>query len=265
MKKNTRTWLGAIFLVAAVGMSAQGCGYIGKIKAKDRLNKGASAYNRGEYDDALKLLKEAMELDPDSEQVKLFYAATLYAKYSLSGEETFAREALAEYEQIHQGDPANADAVAYIAVIYGNLGDKEKQREWTLKRLELPGVTDRSKAEIYYTLGQGYFGDSFELTQKYRVTDDPPAANVPEDQLTPLREAQRRAMEYLNQAIALDPEYADAYTYLNLTYREQAKIEKDLSAKKALVKQADEVRANAIELNKLKAEQKAKEPPPATP
>ncbi len=255
MKKRVIPRAVALVLLSALGIGAQGCGFVSKIKAKDRLNKGANAYNRGDYDDAIRLLKEATQLDPASEQIKLFYAATLYAKFSLSGDEQFARDSLKLYDAIHQADPNNPDAIAYIAIIYGNLGDKEKQREWTKKRLELPSLTDQQKAEIYYTLGQSYYNDSFQLTQRYRVTDDPPAANVPDDQLPALRDVQRLAFENLNQAIALDPEYGFAYTYLNLAYREQAKIEKDMRAKKELVKKADEIRAKAIELNKRKQEQ----------
>jgi tetratricopeptide (TPR) repeat protein len=257
-----------------VGMSA--CGFLNTVKAKDNLNRAAAAYNHGDYDQALMLLEKALTLDPDLPQLKPYYGATLYAKYNLSGEERYVQKALDVYKQIYETEskkPAPdektlSNAVAYIAVIYDNLGDKEKKREWMLKRLELPGATPQSKAEVYYGLATGYWQDSFEITQKYVAGRVPePTYDVPEEQVPKVRELANKGLEYVEQALALNSEYGDALTYKNLLLRELAKVEKDPKVKKQLMDQADQTRSKALDLKKRMEEQQQQQqqPPPPAP
>jgi tetratricopeptide (TPR) repeat protein len=249
-------------LALMVGMS--GCGFLNTIKAKDNLNRAAAAYNHGDYDQALALLEEALTLDPDLPQLKPYYGATLYAKYNLSGEEEYVRKALDVYQEIYnqerQKESPDAqtlnNSIAYIAVIYGNLGEKEKKREMMLERLKVPGVTPQEQAEVYYGLGTEYWQDSFEITQKYVVPRPPePTYEVPEEEAPKVRELANKGLEYIEQALALEPEYGDAWTYKNLLLRELAKLEKVASAKKRFIDQADEARNRALELIKRKQEE----------
>ncbi|MBI3951082.1 MAG: tetratricopeptide repeat protein [Acidobacteria bacterium] len=251
-------------IALALVIGASGCGFLNTVKAKDHLNRAAQAYNAGDYDTALGLLKQALELDPNLPQLKPYYGATLYAKYNLSGEEQYVQEALKVYQEIYQQESQNpnpdektlSNSVAYIAVIYDNLGDKDKKREWMLKRLDLPGMTPVDKAEVYYGLGTGYWQDSFEITQKYIINKPPePEYQVPEEEAVKVREFANKGLEYINQALSLNPEYGDALTYKNLLLRELAKVEKDPKAKKQLLEQADAARNKALEILKRKQEQ----------
>lgn len=259
--KQVGLW--SIALALVVGIS--GCGFLNTVKAKDNLNRAAAAYNHGDYDTALKLLEEALQLDPNLPQLKPYYGATLYAKYNLSGQEQYVRKALDVYQEIYQQESQKpspdaktlSNAVAYLAVIYDNLGDKEKKREWLKKRLDLPGMTPQSKAEVYYTLGTGYWQDSLEITEKYKINrpGGEPAYQVPDEEVPKVRDLANKGLEYIDQALALDPEYGDAWTYKGLLLRALAKAEKDPKREKQLIDQADEARNKALELIKRKQEQ----------
>lgn len=266
--KRKQVTLVSLALVLMVGMS--GCDFLKMIKAKDNLNRAAAAYNHGDYDQALTLLEEALTLYPDLPQLKPYYGATLYAKYNLSGEEEYVHKALDVYQEIYtaerQKESPDAqtlnNAIAYIAVIYDNLGEKDKKREMMLERLNVPGMTDANKAEVYYGLGTGYWQDSFEITQKYVVTRPPePTYEVPDEEKPKVRELANKGLEYIEQALALEPEYGDAWTYKNLLLRELAKVEDNAAAKKKFIDQADEARNRAMDLIKRKQEEQQQQQP----
>ncbi len=256
-----------IGVLATLG-ATQGPDLYRMVKAKDRLNNGAVAYERGDYDEAIRLFKEAMELYPNMEQARLYYAAGLFAKFNLTNEKSLALEAMKIYEDVHQKNPTNADAIAYLAVIHKHLADMaeteeereqhmQQYREWTLKRLEVPGLDNKAKAEIYYTLGQGYWQESFQITQPYQVNRPPQPVtwNVPESEAPKVKALVQKGMEYLNKAVELNPEYGDAWAYINLLYREQAKVEKDPRVRAELTRLADQARDRAMELYKRREEQ----------
>jgi len=268
--KQVLVW--SLALALMVGMSA--CGFLKTVTAKDLLNQAALAYNHGNYDQALTLLERALELDPSLPQLKPYYGATLYAKYNLNGDEQYVRKALDVYQEVYGEESQKAspdtrtlnNAIAYIAVIYDNLGEKDKKREWMMKRLDLPGVTPTEKAEVYYGLGTGYWQDSFEVTQKYVINRLPePSYEVPEEEAPKIRQLANKGLEYIEQALALEPEYGDAWTYKGLLLRELAKVEKDVKAKKQLMDEADAARNQAVDLIKRKQQeqqqQRQQQPP----
>ncbi|GEM_PF-4043760 len=262
MNAKQQVAVGGLVLLLVVGLS--GCRFLNKVKAKDRLNTAAVEYKHGNYERAQELLEEALALDPTLPQLKPYYGATLYARFNLTGDEEFAHKALEVYQQVYeeQMQKDNPDVetlnntLAYIAAIYGNLGDTEKKHEWMKKRLELPGMTPESKAEIYYSLATDYWNDAFQITQQYVMNKQ----EVPDEEIPKVRELANKGLEYIEQALALRPEYADALTYKNLLLRELAKVEKDPKVKEQLISQADEIRQRAMELMKRKREEEQMSP-----
>ncbi len=62
-------------------------------------------------------------------------------------------------------------------------------------------------------------------------------------------------IDSLKKALELDPEYVDAMQYLNLLYREKAKLELDEEAKRDWEREADRLALDALDLKrKLEAE-----------
>src|ERR1051326_1012022 len=129
--------------VAALALSGSACTFAKKVIAKDKLNQGALAYNRGQTEKADQLFKDTTELIPDSPTPWLYYGAVLRKEYmAMSGDERKkkADEALAAYNkalEMAKNDCKMKDnAMGYIATIYDELGNEEKHREWLLKRVE---------------------------------------------------------------------------------------------------------------------------------
>lgn len=262
-----------ILILLLVGLlvtlgAIEGPSFFRMVKAKDRLNNGAIAYHKGNYDEAIALFKESMELYPQMKQSKLYYAAALYAKYTLTSDPQLALDALKIYEESYKEDPTNPDVIAYIAIIHKNLADSaeteaerqehiEQYRQWTLKRLDVPGITPKQRAEIYYTLGQGYWLESYQITQQYVVNRPPQPVswNIPDSEIPKIKQLAQAGLEYLNKAVEIDPEYGDAWAYLNLLYFEQAKAEKDPRRKAELMRLKEEAYNRALELGKKKQQQ----------
>jgi hypothetical protein len=57
----------------------------------------------------------------------------------------------------------------------------------------------------------------------------------------------------VDKALALKPDYFEALTYKNLLLRSEALIEKDPAKQQQLLKQADQLRDKAQEIQKAKA------------
>lgn len=247
----------SLSLVLVLGTS--GCGFLDKVKAKDRLNKAAQAYNQGNYDAALQLLEEALQIDSTLPNLKPYYGATLYAKYNLGGDEQYLRKALDVYLEIsqeqRQKDPPDTEGLkntyAYLTTIYNNMGEKDKAMGILEERLAIPGLSPRDQAEIHYTIGATLWRDSFEATQKYMINQIPePVYRIPDDQVPKVRQFVDKGLKHLNEALVLSPDYIEPWSYINLMYRELAKLESDPQQKQRLTKQADEARNKYMELKK---------------
>jgi hypothetical protein len=59
-------------------------------------------------------------------------------------------------------------------------------------------------------------------------------------------------LDEVDKALALKPDYFEALTYKNLLLRSQALLEKDPAKQQQLIKQADQLRDKAQELQKQK-------------
>lgn len=117
-------------LALAFGMA--GCN---KLIAKDLLNQGAREYNKGRYEKAEKIFKEAIERDPDFLQAKLFYATAIRSRVNNEdGEEQAkaARQAIEAYKELLK--PENESRLkerdrdqtyAFIADLYKTLDDQK--------------------------------------------------------------------------------------------------------------------------------------------
>src|SRR5258707_11952638 len=84
-------------VVLAVGLS--GCN---KLKARDLLNKGVTAFKNGQYDQAVDQFQKAKEADPDLMNARL-YLATAYATQYIPGapsdqNKKLGEQAIAEFK-----------------------------------------------------------------------------------------------------------------------------------------------------------------------
>lgn len=264
-------------------VAAAGCN---KFESKQRIREGNAYFKEQMYDDALRKYKEAQELDPNEVRISKFVAMANMALYNPGSQHPKDLEALEtaisnfkKYLAAEPGDekaakylvttymnssryddaigyfkdwvtkhPQDAAAVQTIAMLYAKKGDFENSMEWQKKRAQL----EPTNAEVFYTMGVTAWDKSY---------------NTPPDLLA---EDQRRkildeGMQNLNKAMELRQDYFEAMAYVNLLYREYAKIEPDPVKQAELRAKADQWGKDAVEarkrvVQKQREEQAAKNP-----
>ncbi|QUV85696.1 lipopolysaccharide assembly protein LapB [Chloracidobacterium aggregatum] len=251
-------------LALAFGMA--GCN---KLIAKDLLNQGAREYNKGRYEKAEKIFKEAIERDPDFLQAKLFYATAIRSRVNNEdGEEQAkaARQAIEAYKELLK--PENESRLkerdrdqtyAFIADLYKTLDDQKSYQEWLKKRADLPGQKPTTKAECLYSIGVIYWNEATKISRKYetQVPGKLPEVAKPDkwkkEDIDALQQAVQTGLKYIEEAIAADPRYANAYSYKSLLLKEQAKATADPQVVNQLERSAQEAVEKFQELNRQAA------------
>ena len=214
---------------------------------------------------AVEFYKKDAEHDPDPKMKKLSlqYLVAAYGPDKLN-DPTQQEPILQQMIQVDPSDPAN---YFYLANIYEQNGDYEKAEAQFLKAKEMKP----NESTVYTTLAafydrQGEFEKTINALNE-RAQHEP---NNPEAHHViatyywneayknfKLSEAEKRkyiqsGLDEVDKALALKPDYFEALTYKGLLLRSQALIEKDPGRQQALLKQADQLRDKAQELQKQK-------------
>ena len=270
-----RSWLVlAIVAAVAIGPGCQG------IKEQVLRKKGNELYAAQKYEDAIKQYEELIKLNPKSWDGNYTMAVSYLALYHPGSEhpkdKEYAEKGLAAFERtLELPAPSPEDrektekfylsflnsagdkdkAIAYlekqlasrpndlalinqIATLYQKSGNFTKALEYFEKRANM----DPKNKEAWYTLGVNCWARSYHgglaVSQEERelVVD--------------------KGIEALDKALAIDPNYFDALSYINLIYREKAKalaaVGKNAEAGQAYAK-ADEYQKQAIDIRKAQA------------
>lgn len=143
-----------------------------------------------------------------------------------------AAEAFQQAAQV--GDcQSRAEAYIFVSTLYVTLNEAAKAREWRLKgaTMDCAGVPTRAMA--YYALAVESWSCANEITERYTdqkralYTDPwyPRQISSPADQAK-LDACLARGTEYIEKALALEPDNANAVVYQSLLYREKQKMAK---------------------------------------
>lgn len=272
-----------LLLVLPLAFASAGCN---KFKSRQLIRKGNAYFKEQLYVDALKAYEEAQQLDPEEIRIDKFVAMGHMANYNPGSQHPKDLEALekaiqhfkkylaerpddekaakylvttymnsqryddaiAYFKDWFQKKPTDHQAAQTIAMLHAKKGEFDQSMEWQEK---LAGLQPKS-AEVFYTMG---------------VTCWDKAYNTPPDGLTP---EQRKAivdrgMAALQKANELRTDYFEAMLYVNLLYREYAKLETDPAKKDALIAQATDWQKKALDararaLKKEREEAAAKNP-----
>jgi tetratricopeptide (TPR) repeat protein len=251
MRLNTK-WLAVLLILALVPLT--GCGFMRKLQARDKLNKGVKQFTDQKYDAAAQFFAQSVELDPDFETSRM-YLATAYTSQFIPGSsdpksEAMAHKGIETFKQVidNAKDPANPNtrtAMLSIASLYYQLKKYPESKEWCNNVLKI----DPQNAEAYYRIAVIDFDDSLEKTGVQGELVELMTADEKAKTLAGVDEG----LACLTKAVEIRPAYFDAMEYQNLLWREKAKFEKDQKAKAELIRQADQVSMKALAL-KLKAE-----------
>jgi tetratricopeptide (TPR) repeat protein len=239
---TSRSWL-AVPLIAAVAMTA-GCK---RFQEQVFLKKGNELYTGQKYEEAIKEYEQLLKIDPKDWDGNYLTAVSYLALYHPGSEhpkdQEYAQKGLAAFEKTLEltapspevrekterfylsfldstGDKDKAIAylekqlasrpndlalINQIATLYQKKGDFTKALEYFEKRANM----DPTNKETWYTLGVNCWARSYHggvtVSQEER------------------EQVVEKGIMALEKALAIDPNYFDALSYINLIYREKAK------------------------------------------
>jgi len=270
-----RPWL-VLPIVAAIVVSLGCDGF----RERVFLKKGNELYSGQKYEEAIKQYAELLKINPKSWDGNYLTSVSYLALYHPGSEhpkdKEYADKGLASFERTLEltapspevrektekfylsfldstGDKDKAIAylekqlatrpndlalINQIATLYQKKGDFTKALEYFEKRANM----DANNKETWYTLGVNCWARSYH--GGLAVSQEEREAVV------------EKGINALDKALALDPNYFEALSYINLIYREKAKalatIGKNAEAGLAYAK-ADEYQKRAIDLRKAQA------------
>ncbi|HEY1463895.1 MAG TPA: tetratricopeptide repeat protein [Terriglobales bacterium] len=259
MNRNAR--LIVLMAVSVLVVLTTGCD---KLKARDQLNKGVAAYKNAKYEEAIGHFQNAVTLDPQLLNAKLYLATAFAQQYvpdvGTDENNRMADQAIDAYKSVLAQDPKNINSVKGIAYLYLNMHKFEQSKEYYLKAAQI----DPNDAEPYYSVGVIAWTQSYQPRMKARaelqlkpeepLKDKKVCDNLKEQNWTIIQSG----IDALNKAMQLRADYDDAMAYMNLLYREKADLEcGDAAARADDLKTADEWVDKTMATKKAKA---AKQP-----
>jgi tetratricopeptide (TPR) repeat protein len=264
MNKHIRLLMLAAAALAL--LSSVGCS---KLRARDQLNKGVTAYKNAKYEEAIDHFQQSVALDSTLINAKM-YLATAYAQQYIPGADTpdnnkMAEEAIKQYLSVLDMNAARdqkVNSAKGIAYLYLNM----KKFDDAKKFYRMAGDMDPNDPEPYYSVGvidwTACYQPRMEERAKLGLKPDENLSAKNKDQKKVCADLKTKnwpsveeGIESLNKAIQLRPDYDDAMAYLNLMYREKADVEcDDLNARQEDLKTADHWVDQTLLTKKAKAE-----------
>lgn len=269
MPRERRRAAGFAFLALIVA-AAGGCN---KLKSKQEIKKGNEYFKAAKYGTALASYQEAARLDPGEAKLKkniglaymgMYQPGSKHAKdleyagkaiENLKGyvaaypKDRKAREFLVSmylatdrydeaiefYQDLLKSNPKDGKALGSISAMHFKKGDFAKGVEWQKKLMQVEG----EKPEPYIMIGVQAWDRS------YHYPDLDPAIRGP---------MVEEGLAALQRALQLKPDTFEALTYINLLYREKAKLETDPLKQQEYMETANRYLAQALELRKKQQE-----------
>ena len=173
------------------------------------------------------VVKRMIEVDP-GEPENYFALSKIYED---AGRYEEAEQALLKAKEVKSSDPA---VYLQLSGFYNRQGDFDK----TMEPLH-------HAADLTPDNPQGYHLVATYYEEKVRK-DHRLAPKVAKDYVT-------KGIEAADKALTLNKDYVDAMVYKNILLRHLAKYEPDRAKQLDLIREADELRNKAMELNKKKA------------
>ena len=233
---------GGVLLLAGFLLGAAGCQ---KLKARDELNKGVTAYKDSKYQLAVEHFKQAVELDPTLLNARL-YLATAYANQYVPGSEAeenlrVGEQAITEFQNVLKEDPNNLGSVSGIASLYFQMKRMDDAKEYYNKQIQV----EPDNPEAYYSIGVIDWTMTYQprivLKSRLGLKPDEPIKDAKERRALAERNAPlvEEWMQMLNKAMELREDYHEAMAYLNLLYREKADLADTTEGREELARTAD--------------------------
>jgi len=145
-----------------------------------------------------------------------------------AGDYEKAEEVLLQAKQARPNDP---QVFLQLAGFY----NRQEEFDKTIEALNQRAAIEPNNPEAFYTTSTYYWDKAY---RDFRLKDDEKKAFV------------MKGIEQVDKALQLKSDYMEALTYKNLLLRLQANLEKDPAKQSSLLKEADRLRDQALELKK---------------
>jgi tetratricopeptide (TPR) repeat protein len=263
----------SLLLLAGITLSTSSCGYVYQVWGKDKLNQGILKYNQGKTDEAMEFFESAAKFIPDRADVWLCLGAVWYKRMKGADKaeyEKFANNALQSYSKALELSGGNCkvrdNAIGYIATIHDELQHPDENKKWLLERTQGECATNEVKAGTFYAIAVKYWQCAYDESTRYadkaKLTTEPfHVRNFyhPPDKAK-FDDCLAKSFEFIEKALAINPEYAEARSYKSLLYREKQKSTSAEADRKKFNDEAEKEAKAAIDLiakAKAKAEAEA--------
>jgi len=198
--------------------------------------------------------KEAVRLDPNLLNARLYLATAYAAQYVPNGDspdnKQVAQQAIDAFQDVLQRDPTNTTALSFIGQIHYGLKEFDKAKEDNMRRIKV----EPNNPEPYYWIGVLDWAICFPRAQTLRKDHNLDMAKdaahpdqlpvIPEKLRTQLAEENGplvdEGLKALQKAIELKPNDGGSMDYLSLMYRQKAEIDPDSETREADLKLADD-------------------------
>lgn len=172
------------------------------------------------------IVQRMIELDPQE-------SSNYFALAKISEDAGDYEKAEATLMKAKEARPNDPSVFLQIAGFY----NRQEEFDKTIEALTQRAALEPNNPEAYYTISTYYWDKAY---RDFRLKDDEKKAFV------------IKGMEAIDKALTLKADYMEALTYKNLLLRLQANLEKDPAKQQALIKEADRLRDQALELKKRK-------------
>jgi tetratricopeptide (TPR) repeat protein len=237
-----------------------------KVSARNALNEGVQAFRQGHFEDAIERFEQAVTLDPEFVQARMYLAAT-YLQVFEPGVDTpdnviWATKALDQYSEILRSNPSDVESLKAVAYLKLQLNNFDAARQAYAKAIAL----DPNDPELLYAAGVANWSmASREITaEKAKVDAESDYSLILSEACPDVRAKSLGTVDggiaMLNKAISLRKDYVDAMMYMELLYRLRADLEcENKKSYHADMKQSEEWSDRAAAARKKQAEAAAKE------
>jgi tetratricopeptide (TPR) repeat protein len=233
--------------------------------AQQEIQLGKQLLNQGKYDEAIQHFDNANSLVENNPIIQLALADALAQKYvpglDNADNERVADQALSYYERVLEGNSriASESAEKGMAFLNAEMNKFDESKDFYAKAKKL----NPQDPESYYLTAVVDWTQSNQFRQQERTKlklkpEDSLAAKdhdvclVVKDKNGPNLED---ALDNLNKALEIRPDYVDAMTYMSLVYRERADVHCDEPARRKTDLQAADEWDKKVALAKKKASQ----------
>jgi tetratricopeptide (TPR) repeat protein len=241
-----------------------------KLRARDQLNKGVTAYKNAKYEEAIDHFQQSVALAPTYVNAKMYLAAALAQQYipglDSPDNNKNAEQAIEQYKNVLEMPNVPRDQRVNAAKGVASLNYTMKKFDEAKKYNHMVSDLDPNDPDPYYSIGV----IDWAVCYQPRMEERAKLGLKPDEELSAKNKDQKKACEELkvkngpaiqegidslSKAIQLRPDYDDAMAYLNLMYRERADVEcDDLDARQKDLKEADHWVDQTLITKKAKAE-----------